>query len=81
MVLGAPVAMGTYSSCLFILVDQKTGMEEEGKPAVNLKFTPWTQFLQQDPIPKGYTTHRNNTTPQGSVFEHISPWGNFISKL
>lgn len=78
--LGAPVAMGTYSSCLFILVDQKTGMEEEGKPAVNLKSTPWTQFLQQDPTPKE-TPHQNNTTPRGSVFEHISPWENFISKL
>lgn len=39
VVLGAPVAMGTESSCLFISVDQKTGMEER-KPAVNLKFFP-----------------------------------------
>jgi hypothetical protein len=32
MVLGISVAMETYSSCLFISVDQRTGMEEEVEP-------------------------------------------------
>lgn len=65
VVLGAPVAMGTDSSCLFISVDQNTGMGEKGKPDVNLKFFPphpMDSVSPARPTPKSYTTHQHYST-------------------